>query len=119
MPKKVTYSQAGHKLDPTLSELKPAASSKNSSKNLGFLMVKLALPNGTINPLRERRKTSQRSWGIFVPQVDKTRSSPDRRFCPADFARCGTPLIRVGCGVIAARYSEVRFVDWGITGYSP
>jgi hypothetical protein len=33
----------------------------------GGLMVKLALPNGTINHLRERIKTNQRSWDSRIP----------------------------------------------------
>ena len=42
-------------------ELKPAAFQLYSDMNLGFLTVKMATPKRTINRLRERRKTSQRS----------------------------------------------------------
>jgi hypothetical protein len=55
-------------------------------------MVKLALPNGTINQLRERIKNESKVLGKVELQVGKTRY--------------GTLLIRVGCGVIVARYSE-------------
>jgi hypothetical protein len=58
-PRKVTYEWAGHNIRTlTLSELKPDAYQLNSVKNLGFLIVKLATPNGTINHLRERIKTA-------------------------------------------------------------
>ena len=54
-------------MNPTSSELNPAAFLNDSSMNLGDLMVKLALPNGTINHLGERIKTSQRSWEGRIP----------------------------------------------------
>ena len=55
-------------------------------------MVKLATPNGTINLSEGTNKNESRVLGQSNPKVGKTRY--------------GIPLIRVGHGVIAVRYSE-------------
>jgi hypothetical protein len=71
--------------------------------NLGFLMVKMATPNGTINHLRERIKTIGGSWGSRS-QVGKMR--------------CVTLSNRVGQGVIALRYSEKHSMEKSMIRHS-
>jgi hypothetical protein len=67
-------------------------------------MVKLATPNGIKRDIKlyilsseGTKKNESRVMGSVEPHVGKTRY--------------GTPLIQVGCSVIAARYSEKHLTN--------